>query len=476
MNFEAVIGLEIHVEMKTRSKMFSSAPVTYGREPNTALSPFDLAFPGTMPTVNEEAVRNGIRLAHALGMEIDPLVRFDRKNYFYSDLPKGFQITQQFHPIGRNGSLLIRTSRGERRIGIERIHLEEDTAKQLHFPDCSLLDYNRAGVPLVEIVSLPEIRTGEEARLYVEGIRNIVLYAGISDGKMEEGSLRVDVNVSIRPYGTKEFGTKVEIKNLNSIKNIELALDYEIERQAALLLMGKEVRQETRRYDEGRGETVLMRLKTDAVDYKYFPEPNIAPIALSEEFVKKAIETCPELYESKRSRYIALGLTEKDAEVILQDKGMALYFDKALAFTKYPKSLANFLLVEGNQYLNKKGLSWAEFPLSPEWMGEAVLLQEEGGFQHKQAAEALALSLEEGISPKEAAGKLGLKPQVSDEGFLAAIVDEVLSKNPQSIQDFRNGKDRALGFLVGQGMKLSRGKANPARLSEMIRERILKEE
>lgn len=295
MNFEAVIGLEIHVEMKTASKMFSSSPNAFTREPNTCVTPFDMAYPGTMPRVNKQAVVNAIRVANALHMEIDPLVRFDRKNYFYSDLPKGFQITQQFHPIGKEGYLDIETKSGEKkRIGIERIHMEEDTCKQLHFADYSLLDYNRAGVPLVEIVSKPDMRDGTEAMHYVEAIRNIVLYSGTSDGKMEEGSLRVDVNVSIRPFGSDKFGPKVELKNLNSTKNIEIALDYEIARQSACLLAGKPIAQETRRFDEASGKTVLMRVKTDAVDYKYFPEANIAPIRLSQKFIDDAIASCPE--------------------------------------------------------------------------------------------------------------------------------------------------------------------------------------
>ncbi len=474
MNFEAIIGLEIHVEMKTRSKMFSASPVTYGKEANTEVTPFDMAFPGTMPVVNKQAVINGIRVANALHMEIDRLLRFDRKNYFYSDLPKGYQITQQFYPIGKNGYLTIRTKNGERKIGIERIHLEEDTCKQLHFPDCTLLDYNRAGVPLIEIVSLPEIRSGEEARLYVEAIRNIVLYSGVSDGKMEEGSLRVDVNVSIRPYGQSEFGTKVEIKNLNSIKNIELALDYEIERQSKLLLEGIKVQQETRRYDEGKGETVLMRLKTDAVDYKYFPEPNISPIQVNEEFVEEAISTCPELYESKRTRYLSMGLMEKDVEVLLQDMDMALYFEKVVMHSKYPKTVANFMMGEGNAYCNKKEISWKQFPLNPATFAEILPYQEEKGFSHKQVADLFLWCLENQGSAVEGEKALHLVAQVSDESFLVDIVKEVLKNNPQSIIDFKNGKDRALGFLVGQGMKLSKGKANPAKLSALIKEELIK--
>ena len=296
MNFEAVIGLEIHVEMKTKSKMFSSSANNFDAKVNENISPLDFAFPGTLPVVNKEAVRKAIRVCNALHMNIDKEIWFERKNYFYSDLPKGYQITQQFRPIGSDGYLLIDLENGEqKRINIERLHMEEDTCKQLHFRDYTLLDYNRAGVPLVEIVSRPEIKNGTEAMKYVEEIRNIVTYADVSDGKMEEGSLRCDVNISIMPCGSKTFGTKVEIKNLNSISNIQKAIDFEIQRQTKLILKGFKVEQETRRYDDAKKETVLMRKKTDAVDYKYFTDPNIAPILMSDEFVQDAIDTCPEL-------------------------------------------------------------------------------------------------------------------------------------------------------------------------------------
>jgi aspartyl-tRNA(Asn)/glutamyl-tRNA(Gln) amidotransferase subunit B len=282
-----------------------------------------------MPVVNKQAVINAIRVANALHMSIDHTLYFDRKNYFYSDLPKGFQITQQARPIGKNGYVVIKTPQGEKKIRIERIHMEEDTCKQLHFMDYTLLDYNRAGVPLVEIVSLPDIRNGTEAMLYAEAIRNIVVYSGTSDGKMEEGSLRCDTNVSIRPCGQEEFGTKVEIKNINSFKNIEAAIDYEIERQSKLILSGEKVVQETRRFDEASGKTVMMRLKSDAVDYKYFCEPNITPIKLSDEFVNDAIKTCPELYNAKEERYLKAGLAQADADIILSDIAMSAYLKRA---------------------------------------------------------------------------------------------------------------------------------------------------
>ncbi|MBO4540447.1 MAG: Asp-tRNA(Asn)/Glu-tRNA(Gln) amidotransferase subunit GatB [Bacilli bacterium] len=472
MNFEAVIGLEIHVQMKTKSKMFSAAPNSFSREPNTEIALLDMAYPGAMPTINKQAVINAIRVAHALHMNIDHELHFDRKNYFYSDLPKGFQITQEFRPIGQNGYLDILGIDGKsKRIGMERIHLEEDTCKQLHFADCTLLDYNRAGVPLVEIVSRPEIRNGTEAMRCVEAIRNIVVYSGTSDGKMEEGSLRCDVNVSLRPYGSEEYGTKVEIKNINSLKNIELALDYEIARQSASLLSGTPIQQETRRFDEASGRTVMMRIKTDAVDYKCFPEPNIVPIPLSEEFVEEAIHSCPELYEAKKERYLAKGLNETDASILLSDIAMSSYFEEALPEVKNPKTLANFLIVEVNGYLNKNGIGIAEFPLKAAIMARISNLQDDG-FTHKQCADILQYCLEKKVSPEEAQIALRIEKQVIDERAVLDVVKAVLDANPQSVIDFKAGKDRAKGFLVGQVMKKSHGKLNPAVVSKVMDEEL----
>lgn len=472
MNFEAVIGLEIHVQQKTKSKMFSSAPNSFSRDPNTQVAPLDMAFPGTMPVVNKQAVINAIRVANALHMEIDHTLYFDRKNYFYSDLPKGFQITQQRRPIGKNGYVMVDTPNGKKRIGIERIHMEEDTCKQEHFMDYSLLDYNRAGVPLCEIVSLPEISNGVEAREYAEAIRNIVVYSGTSDGKMEEGSMRCDTNISLRPYGQKEFGTKVEIKNINSFKNIELAIEYEMKRQSQLLLQGIKIQQETRRWDEASGKTVLMRVKTDAVDYKYFCEPNITPIHLSDEFVQDAIDTCPELYDSKKERYLKAGLSDADANVILANPKMAAYFEEGLAKVSNAKDLANFLIVEINSYLNKNEIAIENLKLSPLTLGEIVSYQEKGGLSHKQCTDILNKVLEEGCSPEEAKNALHIVAQVSDSSVIMEFVTEVLDKNPQSIQDFKNGNQRVLGFLIGQIMKASHGKVNPAEVSKTLRQEL----
>ena len=468
MNFEAVIGIEIHVEMKTKSKMFSSAPVLFGAEPNTLVRPLDIAFPGTMPVVNKQAVINAIRVSNALHMTIDDELWFDRKNYFYSDLPKGFQITQDKRPIGRNGYVTIKVDGKEKKIEIERLHMEEDTCKQLHLSNYSLLDYNRAGTPLVEIVSRPNIRSGEEAMKYVEQIRSIVQYTNVSDGKMEEGSLRCDVNISLRPIGQEKFGTKVEIKNLNSLSNVEKAIEFEIIRQQQLLLAGMPVEQETRRFDEIRKETVLMRKKTDAVDYKYFTEPNITPIKLSKEFIEDAINTCPELASSKKNRYMnELGLSEYDADTILMDKDIANYFDETLKSKANPKLLANWVMVDMAAYLNKNGISILNVKLSPMHLGEMVKLIEEGKISSKQAKDVFARIIESDESAIDVANKLGIV-QMSDEGAIFDLVNEVLNENPQSIEDYKNGKDRAVGFLVGQVMKKSHGKATPALTSKTI--------
>ena len=475
MNFEPVIGLEIHVQMKTKSKMFSSSPNSFSRFPNSEVTPFDMAFPGTMPVVNKQAVINAIRVANALHMNIDHTLHFDRKNYFYADLPKGFQITQQRRPIGSNGYLMIKDKDGNpKRIGIERIHMEEDTCKQLHFVDYSLLDYNRAGAPLVEIVSYPEMRSDVEASRYVEAIRNIVVYSLTSDGKMEEGSLRVDVNVSLRPYGSSEFGTKVELKNLNSLKNIELALAYEISRQSSILLSGGKVEQETRRFDESSGKTILMRKKTDAVDYKYFPEPNITPIRLSDEFVNEAISTCPELYDSKKNRYMSYGLAEVDADIILSSLDMAYYFEKCIKGNeKLAKTISNFLIVETNSYLNKNGLTMADFKLAPTDLAKLASMQEEG-YSHKQCADIFFYCLDNDSSIEDAVKALHIEKQSNDASEILPMVIEVLDANPQSIADFKGGNGRAIGFLIGQVMKKGKGKINASLVAKIMNEEINK--
>jgi aspartyl-tRNA(Asn)/glutamyl-tRNA(Gln) amidotransferase subunit B len=363
MEYEPVIGIEIHVELKTKSKMFSSAPCTFGESPNAETVPFDLAFPGTMPVVNKEAVAFGIKVSTALNMEVAHTLYFDRKNYFYPDLPKGFQITQQFHPIGRNGYVEIEVGGKTLRIGVEQAHLEEDTAKQIHLNDVSLLNFNRCGTPLIEIVSLPEMHSGEEAMKYVEAIREIVTYLGVSDGKMENGSMRCDINVSLRPKGVEKLGTKCECKNLNTIQNIRSAVDYEVKRQSEILDRGGQVEQETRRYDEGLKQTVLMRKKTNAVDYKYFREPNIVPIDLDDGFIYDAIHSMNKLPKQYRIDLKNQGLGDYEIEELLKDRDFVLYFEDCLTLgAKNPSTLWNFLMVEILGYLNKTQKTLADLP------------------------------------------------------------------------------------------------------------------
>ena len=474
MNFETVVGIEIHVEMKTKSKMFSLAPISFGLKPNTEVVPFDMAFPGTMPRVNKEAVRNAIRVSNALHMHIDQEIWFDRKNYFYADLPKGFQITQQARPIGSEGYLTINANGENKQIGIERLHMEEDTCMQHHFSDYTLVDYNRAGIPLIEIVSKPEIRSGEEARKYVEKIREIVTFSNVSDGKMEEGSLRCDVNVSIRPFGSDKFGTKVEIKNLNSIANVEKAIDFEARRQSELLLLGKEVEQETRRYDEAKKETVLMRKKTDAADYKYFTEPNIPPIRLSDEFVKDAIDTCPELYDQKLERFLNnYGLNDVDAKIILTSVDMADFYDEAAKFTNLYQPLANFIISDVNGYLNKNNIAIKNFKVKPKFISELVELLQSKKINSSQGKQIFEKLVKENKSPLIIQKELGAV-LISDENEIHKLVLEVLDANPTLRDDFKAGKTRTQGFVMGQIMKKTGGKVNPAIANKFILEELKK--
>ncbi|MGI5881350.1 MAG: Asp-tRNA(Asn)/Glu-tRNA(Gln) amidotransferase subunit GatB [Syntrophomonadaceae bacterium] len=475
MNFQAVIGLEIHVEIKTKTKMFSGVAIDFSAPANTLVAPLDLAFPGTLPRVNEMAVKKAIQLADALHMEIARTLHFDRKNYFYSDLPKGYQITQDKHPLGRNGYLdLILASGEKKRIGIERLHLEEDTAMQHHLADQTLIDFNRAGLPLIEIVSYPELSSGEEAMLYVDKIREIVTYAEVSTGKMEEGSLRCDVNISLRPFGAKKMGTKVEIKNLNSIANIQRAIDYEIIRQQQCLLKGESIAQETRRYDEASRKTVTMRLKTDSVDYKYFPEANIIPIKLEESFIEEAIASRPELAAKKKVRFLEhYQLREYDADILLLSKAIAAYFDEAAQFTSSYQILANWLNGEVASYLNKNQIEITSLPIEPKRLAALINLIESGKISNKQGRQIFEWMLNDSSSPEEIANKHQLL-QISDPKIIRPIVLETLQENPQSINDFKAGKDRALGFIVGQVMKKMRGRANPSIVNQIVNEEIRK--
>jgi aspartyl-tRNA(Asn)/glutamyl-tRNA(Gln) amidotransferase subunit B len=468
MEFEPVIGIEIHVELKTKSKMFSSAPCTFGEAPNSQIVPLDLAFPGTMPVVNEEAVIYGIKICSAMHMNIARTLYFDRKNYFYPDLPKGYQITQQFHPIGTKGYIEINIGGKMVKVGVDNAHLEEDTAKQVHLSDISLLNFNRCGTPLLEIVSEPDMHSGEEAMKYVETIREIVTYLGCSDGKMENGSMRCDINISLRPKGTTTLGTKTECKNLNAISNIRAAVDYEIKRQTEILLSGGKVEQETRRYDENKKMTVLMRKKSNAIDYKYFREPNIVPIDLDEGFIYDAVHSMNKLPNQYRTELKELGLGDYEIEELLKDREFVTYFEDCISLgVKNPTTLWNFLMVDILGYLNKNSLSLSDLKFSKDHLVLLVSAINQGKINSKQAKEVLSEMFASGKNPMDVIKEKGME-QISDSSAIEKIVDEVLSANAQSIADWQRGKDHALGYLVGQVMKQSKGKANPSLAKSLI--------
>ncbi len=474
MKYEAVIGLELHIALKTKTKMFSRAKANFEETQNKNVSFTDLALPGTLPTVNKQAVKSALQLAKALNMTIDTELHFDRKNYFYSDLPKGYQITQHRRPIGQNGQLTLDLPSYRKQVEIERIHLEEDTAKQIHLDEETLIDYNRAGVPLIELVTNPDLRTAAEAMLFIDMIREIVTYLDVSDGKMEEGSLRCDVNISLREVGAKALGTKVEIKNLNSISNVGKVIEYEIERQSALLDEGALIVAETRRYDDNLRASITMREKGEDTNYKYFPEGNILPITLSPQFIEEAIKEMQELPTVKRERYLReFGLTHHDVTLLIADKALALYFDTLTTHTKHYKLAAHWLNGEISAYLNKNNVHINNLKLSSRNIAALLELIASDKISNNQARELFALIVETNDDPVAIANKHGLI-QVSDEAFILEVINKVLDNNADAIIDIKNGKDRAFGFLVGQVMKQTKGKVNPALASKLMREQIEK--
>ena len=473
MEYDTVVGIEIHLELKTKTKMFSSAPYQFKAEANTCTNEIDLGHPGTLPQVNEDAVKKSLMICCGFNATIDPLIKFDRKNYYYSDLAKGFQITQQFHPIGKNGYVEILVNGQYKKIRINRMHMEEDTAKQFHLFDQTLIDFNRSGVPLVEIVSEPDIASGDEAMLYVEKIKQTCEYLDVSDVKMEEGSLRCDVNVSVKEKGSNVFGNKVEVKNLNSIANVKAAIDFETKRQIALIEQGQTVVQETRRFDEKLNETVAMRLKESSVDYKYFPEPNIFPIRLTDEYINDVKNNMPELPEAKLKRYIdEYKLNEYDANLILSNRDICFFFDEACKNAKNKKNLCNLLTSELQGLLVKNNLTVTSSNVKPNSLANLSNLVDAGKISSKQVKDILPEMLK-GKEPEDIIKEKGIE-QLSDENKILEIVNEVLNNNPQSIIDFKNGKDRAFGFLVGQIMKLTHGQVNPKIASDILTKEINK--
>lgn len=470
MNFETTIGLEVHVEMKTKSKAFSPAPVQYGAEQNTNTNVIDWGYPGVLPEVNKGALEFGMRAALALNCEITKDIHFDRKNYFYPDNPKAYQITQAQTPIGTNGWLEIELGDGsKKKIGIEEMHVEEDAGKNTHNPDgYSYVDLNRQGTPLIEIVSKPDIASPAEAYAYLTRLRQIIQFTGVSDVKMEEGSMRADVNISVRPIGSDKFGTKTEMKNLNSFEHVRKGLEYEAKRQQQVLLAGGKVQQETRRFDENTGETILMRVKEGASDYRYFPEPDLPPIHISDDWINEVKASIPEMPDKRRERYVNdWGLSDYDASVLTQTLEMSDFYNETVANGADPKLAANWLMVEVNAYLNANKLELGQTALTPAHLAGMIKLIQDETISSKIAKKVFKEIIANDTDPKAFVEAKGMV-QLSDPAKLQPIIDEVLDNNEQSIEDFKNGKDRAVGFLVGQIMQKTRGKANPKVVNKLL--------
>ena len=474
MNLETIIGLEVHVELKTNSKIFSASPTEFGAEPNTQTSVIDLGYPGVLPTLNKEAVNFAMKAAMALNCEIATETKFDRKNYFYPDNPKAYQISQFDKPIGENGWIEIEVDGKKKRIGITRLHLEEDAGKSTHTADGSLVDYNRQGMPLIEIVSEPDMRTPEEAYAYLEKLKSIIQYTGVSDCKMEEGSLRCDANISLRPVGQEKFGTKAELKNLNSFTYVQKGLEFEQARQEKELLSGGIIQQETRRYDEATKKTILMRVKEGSDDYRYFPEPDLVELYIDDEWKEEVRASIPELPDARKVRYVEeMGLPAYDAHVLTLTKEMSDFFEATVADGADAKLTSNWLMGEVLAYLNKQQKELKDVALTPAGLSKMVQLIEKGTISSKIAKKVFNELIEKGGDPEEIVKAKGLV-QISDEGTLRKVVTEILDNNEQSIEDFKNGKDRAIGFLVGQIMKATKGQANPPLVNKILLEEINK--
>jgi aspartyl-tRNA(Asn)/glutamyl-tRNA(Gln) amidotransferase subunit B len=468
--YETVIGLEVHVELHTHSKIFCGCSTAFGAPPNTHTCPICLGHPGVLPVLNRQAVEYAIKAAMALNCTIGDVSKFDRKNYFYPDSPKAYQISQYDQPIGENGWIDIEVDGKTKRIGITRLHLEEDAGKLTHVDGgyASLVDFNRVGTPLVEIVSEPEISTPEEAKAYLEKMRAIMQYCDVYDVKMEEGSLRCDANISLRPWGQKEFGTKAELKNMNSFRGVQRGLEYEQFRQAEILDEGGVIVQETRRWDEAQAKTFSMRGKEQAHDYRYFPDPDLVSVHISEEWKEAVRATIPELPDARKARYASeYGLPDYDAAVITSSKLLADFFEDSLNYTKDAKSVSNWIMGDLLGYLNSNNLELSEVKITGQGLGEMIGLIEKGTISSKIAKTVFKEMLESGKLPAQIVEEKGLV-QISDEGAIKGIVEQVVANNPQSVEDYKAGKQKAIGFLVGQVMKESKGKANPALANKLL--------
>lgn len=473
-NYEIVMGLEVHAELSTKTKIFCSCPTTFGAKPNTQVCPICMGMPGTLPVLNEKVVEYAVKAGLATNCEITKTSKNDRKNYFYPDLPKAYQISQFDKPLCEHGFVEIETEDGKKKIGITRIHIEEDAGKLNHdeFGGGSLVDLNRAGVPLIEIVSEPDLRSTEEVDLYLKKLKSILEYIEVSDCKMQEGSFRADVNVSVRKKGETKFGTRTEMKNMNSFRSITRAIEYEAQRQIEVLENGGVIEQETLRWDEVSGKTFSMRDKEDAQDYRYFPDPDLVAIHLTDEYIQNIKNNLPELPETRKERYLnEYKLSQKDARIITSSKYLSDLFEKSIEICNNPKAVSNWIISDISRILNEKEMEPNEIPFTSKELAELVILIDKGTISSSIGKKVLEELFENPRNPEEIIKEKGWI-QISDEGAIKEVVKKVLEANPQSIADYKAGKDKALGFLVGQAMKETKGKANPKMLNEMFLKEI----
>ena len=474
MTWETVIGLETHVELATKTKIFCSCTTAFGGDPNTHCCPVCTGMPGTLPVLNRKVLEFAVKAGLALNCEITRYSKFDRKNYFYPDLPKAYQISQLYLPIARDGRVELHTQGGDSAVRIHEIHMEEDAGKLVHDPwiDQTRADYNRCGVPLIEIVTEPDFRTADQVIAYLEKLKETLQYLGVSDCKMQEGSLRCDVNLSVRPLGSDEMGTRTEMKNLNSFKAIARAIDYEARRQIELLEEGKRVIQETRRWDENKDATYAMRSKENAQDYRYFPEPDIPPLELSDEYIERLRAAQPELAEAKRERYQRdWGLPAYDAEMLTSQKALADFFEEVVALGADPKQASNWIMGQVLGQLSAHGLEAKDMKLTPATLAKLIALVQEGKLNRNTAVKVFEAVFADNGDVDAYIKEHGLA-QVSDAGLVAAVVEQVLANNQKSMEDFKSGKEKAFGFLVGQVMRQLKGQAAPAVVNQVLREKL----
>lgn len=475
MMFEAVIGVEVHAQLRTNSKMFCGCGTTFGLSANSQTCPVCLGLPGSLPVINRTAIEMAVRAGLALNCTITANNRFARKNYFYPDLPKGYQISQYEDPICQYGWIEVVVGTVTKRVRIRRAHLEEDAGKNVHGAGTagSRVDLNRAGTPLLEIVTEPDMSSADEVVAYLKGLRDVLMYLDVCDGNMEEGSFRCEPNLSLRPVGQREFGTKVELKNINSFKYVKDAVEYEIKRQTKVLNEGGKIYQETRLWNIDRGETAVMRSKEEAHDYRYFPDPDLVPLQLNEDWIEGFRSSLPELPAVRTRRFITeYGLPEYDAGVITTSKDMADYFESCLKLFKDPKTVSNWVMGELTRELNNSGTDIAVSPVSPDRLVDLLTMVDKEVISLKVAREIFPELYRSGKTPQQIVQEKGLT-QVSDEGALKKIIDEVLSKNPVQVGQFKEGKQQVLGFLVGQVMKASGGKANPGKVNELLKNKLI---